>query len=900
MIKARSPLPAEATVDAPKNYPRRDGDGTSGGNIRLHAVLWGAVSTAVSAITVPQDSPEWVALVALVGVGAITCCLVAGPALNRVGMLWAVAALGASIQVRLGAPVSKTILLLVAGCVLYVLTASAIRRLAGGRWRLDKACRLGLLLSAVSLVLRLLPVVAGNIDNGQVNVPLAGLSLQIGEFTRVLFVVGMGLVILDLLEARRVGSLGDPERRRLIAALLLGGTYFGLLVVVDQGPALLTSAGIVWILLAFGRKRRPGRVRRMVATAGLGTAAIVASASAGLLDRFSRRMGDVFQPEGQLDAALRAMRFTGLIGAGTGTSHRVGWVPEVESDYVPAALAADYGLAILALVGLTLICAIGGLLGGVSGKRDAVAIIAAALGFGLLIQCALSLFSVLGAVPLTGISTPVLAVTGSAFLPAMIIVGALTAACDQDSDGESAVQRSSRVLPVRWTASVFAVLCCITALGPVEMVPADQLVLPRGDIVTADGRRIATTDGSSGMRRYSAGPLYSDVGALVRNYGAYGLESTAGYALVCGGRPTFWQRIFDLARPPQCRPSDVISTLQDPLQESAAEALASSSGEVAVLEVNTGAVLALYSSGQRDPGALPPGNIPASPSRRGAFAPGSVFKIITGTAGLIHNTNTSAAPQNKLSLGGAATLSNFTNFTCPDTSIPTMLSRSCNTTAGYIALSLGGETLKETATKYFGTDAAVGYDGGAAEPLSTGLTAEIAAGPLARTAIGQESVRANVLNVAAATAAVAQSASGGVSGDKLPPPRIIAGYCDDLGWQEAPARESTHDRIPTDVADRILSGMRQATRTGTSTTLAGALATNADLAAKTGTAESGKSIEGWITAILDSQFVVTVHVHAADISAGAKATAVASAMLVSLQQNKASAPMCSAADNGGS
>ncbi|WP_284982385.1 penicillin-binding transpeptidase domain-containing protein [Arthrobacter sp. efr-133-TYG-118] len=877
-----------------KAYPT-----ASRGRLLLHALLWGAAAAAISTATVPKTHSDWTALSVALGGGAFACCFLAAGARHQIGTLWSLAALGATIQVRLGAPISRTILLLLAGVGAFIVLTALSRRLARQPWPLQRLYRAGMILSSLSLFLRLLPASAGNLDNGQINLPLGGLSLQSGEFTRILFIIGMGLITLDLVEASRAGAFGRSEYRRLAGALLVGIPYLGLLAVVDQGPAALTVAGIAWIAIASARIRH--WVIRRRAAAGMMTviAALLIFASAGLFSRALQRLADVLHPQGQLDAGLRAMKFGGLVGGGTGSSPLIGWVPEVGSDYVPAVVAADYGLAMLALTGSALLIALGSLIMRLRWKEGVQPLIASGLGFSLLLQSLLSLFGVLGAIPLTGISAPALAITGSAFLPTMIILGFLAGTSTEQPPANQT--RIAGTFPLRWVAAVFAVLCAVTALTPVDLTLRDQLILPRGDILTADGQVIAATS-SDGGRLYPQGALYSEIGASIKNYAAYGLESVAGYQLVCGGRLSFWDHFANLLRPAPCRTAALITSLQENLQETAARTLGTSPGEVVVLDARTGAVLTLYSSNQADPGALPAGAIPASPSRRGAFAPGSVFKLVTGAAALIDHLDTSQAPLTELNLEKTV-LPNYAGFTCPDNSIATMLSRSCNTTAGYIAKNLGQERLKEVATHYFGTDSAPGYDGGDATPIVTGLLTPLSTDQLVRTGIGQESVTANVLNIAAVTMTVARSASEGSPAQPVPSPHIVGGYCSSSGWQTAEETATTHDPLPSSAADELMNGMRQAAHTGTAAALGAALPPGIDIAAKSGTAETGTdghSIEGWVTTVLKNRFVVTVHVHGADTSADAKASTVAAAVLLSIQQKEpAAATGCPDIKNGG-
>ncbi|MDR6684697.1 cell division protein FtsW (lipid II flippase) [Arthrobacter sp. 1088] len=865
------------------------------------SIFWGLLCLAISAATVAGSHPLWLFVVVGVSLSSTLSCLAAGSARTQIGILWSIAALGSAIQVRLGVDPVKVMMLLVAGAAAFMATAAMGKRLSNRFWPLSRLYRLGIGLVVASLLARLAPAGLGNIDNGQVNVPGLGVSLQIGEFTRISFIIGMGLVLLDLLEARRAGQSGTLWWRRLAVASAVGLPYLAFLFVVDQGPAGVTLAALAWIVIASSANRfeRP-RTRRLAALAGFGVVlAALGLAAAGVLERAAQRMEDVLHPEGQLDAALRAMKFGGLFGAGTGSSGLIPWVPEVGSDYVPAAVAADYGLAVLAVVGSILIVTLSRLLASVDTTRGVQQLLASGLGFGLLVQCTLALFGTLGAIPLTGISTPALAITGSAFIPTMIVAGVIVSAASPDLLQGQRRRHMNIVLPARWSAFLFIVLSVSTSLMPVTLTPPDLMVLARGNILTADGKIIAT-DNKDGLRVYPAGATYSEVGAHFKNGYAYGLESTAGYDLVCGARKLWWEFLSELLRPAQCRPADVVTSLDSGLQRTAQTALGSSTGEVAIVDSHDGSVLALFASNQPEPNSGESAATAESPSRRQAYAVGSVFKIVTAAAALIEHVDPSGVSLSELPMSNGI-LKNHGGAACPDSTIRTMLSRSCNTTAGYLAGELGQQRLAEIAANYFGADNELNYDGGNTAPLSTGLGESISKDQLIRTGIGQESVTGNVLNIAAMTMSIAKSASTASGSQTIPPPRIITGYCDTSGWRPLTEAKAGHQPLPAWVAGEVMDGMRDAASSGTASALKASLAAGTDIAAKTGTAESGvsgQSIEGWVSAILDSRFVITVHIHGADPSINEKAITVAGSVLRSLQQMPPTQPRCPAVTNG--
>lgn len=330
----------------------------------------------------------------------------------------------------------------------------------------------------------------------------------------------------------------------------------------------------------------------------------------------------------------------------------------------------------------------------------------------------------------------------------------------------------------------------------------------RGDILAANGQILAESvpapKGSGPyqyMRSYPMGSLFAQiVGFDDAFYGAdAGVEYQYNSYLVAHNQKA--TTLSQLLAPPPPTTDDVTLTVEPYLQQVAQQALASipasvdpsgnRDGAVVVLDVHTGAVLAMYSSPSYDPAPLASPNVATEEAAGHAdfsttdsegfsgglpiatfdrLFPGSTFKVVTTSA--VYNL----APQ----------LSNFTFKTAPCTgplpdsnkqicndaatpqaanpcggTIPQMLPPSCDPGYAELGMALGAATLNRQA-ELFGyntkppidlPDVVPSYFPPAADfqPQNLGLAG------LAYSAFGQQNVQATALQQAMVAAAVADN-----------------------------------------------------------------------------------------------------------------------------------------------
>ncbi len=173
-----------------------------------------------------------------------------------------------------------------------------------------------------------------------------------------------------------------------------------------------------------------------------------------------------------------------------------------------------------------------------------------------------------------------------------------------------------------------------------------------GRILDANGtilaRSVTAKDGSA-TRRYRDPTLAAVIGYRSQLYGTSGLERAYDAQLVGLTTASPVDMLLRKFRTSPYEPQDLVLTIDEPLQQKAAQLLGNRKGAVVAIEPSTGRILAMVSSPTFDPNAIANlstaratmTDLQADPSTpllnratQGLYVPGSVFKIVTSIAGL--------------------------------------------------------------------------------------------------------------------------------------------------------------------------------------------------------------------------------------------------------------------------
>ena len=304
---------------------------------------------------------------------------------------------------------------------------------------------ISMVIGLVLLVSPMLPVIGKTINGAHLWLAIGGLTFQPGELAKIaLTVFFAGYLVTRRDSLAVVGNkflgLQLPRARELGPFLAIWAV--SLLVLVgerDLGTSLLYfGLFLVMIYVATGRA--------IYVVVGLGmffTSAFVASRLMDyVLGRFDSWLNpfdpthyDAVGGSYQLVQGIFGMAHGSVIGTGLG-----GGVPQLvplaESDFIIASLGEELGLAgIFAILAIYLMLVARGARIAFNHNDDFSKLLAIGLSFVIALQTFIVIGGVTRVVPLTGLTTPLLAAGGSSLLANWIIIGLLLRISDSAKSG---------------------------------------------------------------------------------------------------------------------------------------------------------------------------------------------------------------------------------------------------------------------------------------------------------------------------------------------------------------------------------------------------------------------------------------------------------------------------------
>jgi len=287
---------------------------------------------------------------------------------------------------------------------------------------------------AAALVLMIVPIAFPAVNGARIWIQYAGLSIQPGEFAKVLLAVFFAAYLADNHHAlaytgRRIWFLQLPTGRALGPVLAIWAISVGVLVLErDLGTSLLFFG--LFVILLYVSTGRTGWTAVGLLLSGAGAFAV-----GSLEPHVHSRVQDWLHPFASIDAgegpsqlaqSLFAFAAGGVFGTGLGEGHSVLIGFAVKSDFVLATAGEELGLAgIAALLLLYAMLTARGYTAGLA-MRDPFGRL---LAIGLASIIALQVFVIAGGVtdliPLTGMAMPFLAQGGSSVVTNWIIIALL-------------------------------------------------------------------------------------------------------------------------------------------------------------------------------------------------------------------------------------------------------------------------------------------------------------------------------------------------------------------------------------------------------------------------------------------------------------------------------------------
>ncbi len=415
----------------------------------------------------------------------------------------------------------------------------------------------------------------------------------------------------------------------------------------------------------------------------------------------------------------------------------------------------------------------------------------------------------------------------------------------------------------------------------------EEMKVERGDILSADGVKLAvnTKEGQLFLREYPQGSLTSPwLGYNSPQYGRAGVERVYNEELSGQsgllGITGYWDNILGRTH----QGADLKLTIDMSVQRAAAEALGERKGAVVALDPRTGAVLAMVSYPRYDPNEIDVDAVweeinsdPDTPllnrGVQGLYPPGSVFKIIVAAAGLDTDTvrpDTQYDDTGSVTAGGFV-VDNYGENVYGKHDFTEAFASSINTTFAKLGVELGADTLAGYAADF-------GF--GEAPPWALGGATSVFPDPsdmdkahLAQASYGQGKVLASPLQIALATAAVA-------NGGRIMKPYLLGQVLDSGGGLLSETKpEVWLEPISSETAATLSELMIEVVNNGTGTKAA---LSSVQVAGKTGTAEvEGGEPHAWFAAFApadDPQIVVAVLVENAG-TGGSVAAPIARAVI---------------------
>ena len=403
----------------------------------------------------------------------------------------------------------------------------------------------------------------------------------------------------------------------------------------------------------------------------------------------------------------------------------------------------------------------------------------------------------------------------------------------------------------------------------------------RGKIVAADGRtELALSRKSPGelkyQRHYPQGSLYADLtGYYSIIFGRSELEQSYNSYLSGDAPELIPQTLIDqvLGRPK--RGATVVTTIDPAIQRAAAQALGNLPGGVVAIDPHTGDVKAIVANPSYDPNELAsqdPKQVRAAWDRLTSdpdkpllsraidelYPPGSTFKLVTAAAALENGFGPGSTWPNPPVLDlpqTTATLENFGGEHClggaSQLTLAQALTVSCNVVFGQVGLRLGAAKLAAQAHAFgFATDSssgAVPFD----IPFQEGVFPDASyfadrLPAVALSAIGQDNVAANPMQMALVASAIA-------NGGSEMRPRLVSEIRDSSGQVvKTFAPEVFGQPISSQTAIQLTQMMVSVVQSGTGTV---AQIPGIEVAGKTGTAQHGEGLapHAWFVSFAPAQ-----------------------------------------------
>lgn len=289
-------------------------------------------------------------------------------------------------------------------------------------WIWKKYAKVGLIVCFALLVIVLIPGVGVVRGGARSWLGIGSFGIQPSEFMKLAIIVFLAKTLSERPE--KLASF----TRGLLPPLALAGLAFGLIMLQpDLGSGAVLIGAALIIIYAAG-----ARVSHLAAlgAAGLaGFAALVAAAPyrmqriAGFLDPWSDPLGSGYQ----IIQSLYAIGPGGLVGLGLGASRQKhSYLPEPQTDFIFSIAAEELGfLGGALLLGLFLLLIWRGMRASITAPDSFGSLLAVGIVGMIGVQTFINIGVVIGLLPVTGITLPLISAGGSSLTLLLTAIGVL-------------------------------------------------------------------------------------------------------------------------------------------------------------------------------------------------------------------------------------------------------------------------------------------------------------------------------------------------------------------------------------------------------------------------------------------------------------------------------------------
>ncbi|MGW4210600.1 FtsW/RodA/SpoVE family cell cycle protein [Lentzea sp. NPDC004789] len=313
----------------------------------------------------------------------------------------------------------------------------------------------------VALILPgVLPSSISEVQGAKVWVRVGGLSIQPGEFAKILLIVFFAAFLvakreLFVVAGRRVAGVQLPRLRDLGPLLAAWGVSIGVLALEKELGASLLFFGIVLAMLYVATGRIGWVAVGMVLfSVGCVVAYHLFSHVRVRVTNWVDPFADYYGKGYQMARAIFALAAGGISGTGLGVGHP-DLVPEANTDFITVAFGEELGLIGLSALLLTyLLLAILGMRSALTVRDNFGKLLAGGLSFTIILQVFVVVGGATKFIPETGITAPFLSKGGSSLLANYMLVALLLRVSDAARRPAVAVQAPPPRIPLAGAETV--------------------------------------------------------------------------------------------------------------------------------------------------------------------------------------------------------------------------------------------------------------------------------------------------------------------------------------------------------------------------------------------------------------------------------------------------------------